>query len=192
MQEPHRLGGFFRVSVAIGAVRCQALNVGLDVGGHDLVQGEAFGFAVCEVAIDGAFVAIERVFVVDAGQEILEVEETGGVAVFGDHNRDVGADLLMPLHALMTQRVLQSKVIHTDDTPVKVQDRSLDRTRTGWFWGYLGNGRHPYTVFDYTPSRSRDGPMAFLRDWGSEQRVNFKPTHSVVTTGFTRARPAAG
>jgi transposase len=81
------------------------------------------------------------------------------------------ADLLRPLVHLMSRRVLQSSVIHTDDTPVKVQDRSRTQTRTGRFWVYLGDGDHPYTVFAYTPSRSRDGPMAFLRDWGQDQRV---------------------
>jgi len=81
------------------------------------------------------------------------------------------ADLLRPLTDLMQRRVLQSKVIHTDDTPVKVRDRSLDRTRTGRFWVYLGDENHPYTVFAYTPSRSRDGPMKFLRDWGKDERV---------------------
>ena len=81
------------------------------------------------------------------------------------------ADLLRPLVDLMQRRVLQSSVIHTDDTPVKVQDRSRTQTRTGRFWVYLGDENHPYTVFAYTPSRSRDGPMEFLRDWGKDQRV---------------------
>jgi len=81
------------------------------------------------------------------------------------------ADLLRPLVDLMGRSVLQSSVIHTDDTPVKVQDRSRTQTRTGRFWVYLGDENHPYTVFTYTPSRSRDGPMAFLRDWGKDQRV---------------------
>ena len=81
------------------------------------------------------------------------------------------ADLLHPLVDLMKQHVLQSKVLHTDDTPVKVQDRSRTQTRTGRFWVYLGDNDHPYTVFAYTPSRSRDGPMAFLRDWGKDERV---------------------
>jgi len=81
------------------------------------------------------------------------------------------AEVLSPLVGLMKERILQSKVIHTDDTPVKVQDRSLDRTRTGRFWVYLGDADYPYTVFSYTPSRSRDGPMAFLRDWGKDERV---------------------
>ena len=81
------------------------------------------------------------------------------------------AGLLRPLYDLMVDEVRSSKVMHTDDTPVKVQDRGRTQTRTGRFWVYLGDNHHPYTVFAYTPSRSRDGPMAFLRDWGKDQRV---------------------
>lgn len=75
------------------------------------------------------------------------------------------AALLRPLVDRMVHEVLQSKVIHTDDTPVDVLDRQLDQTRTGRFWVYLGDKLHPYTVFAYTPSRSRDGPRAFLQNW---------------------------
>jgi transposase len=81
------------------------------------------------------------------------------------------AEALRPLYDLMVQRVLQSKVIHTDDTPVDVLDRGRTQTRTGRFWVYLGDAAHPFTVFTYTPSRSRDGPQEFLRGWGREQRV---------------------
>jgi hypothetical protein len=43
----------------------------------------------------------------------------------------------------------------------------LPRTRTGRIWTYVGNDAHPYTVYDYTPNRSRDGPEEFLKDfWG--------------------------
>lgn len=75
------------------------------------------------------------------------------------------ADVLRPLYDLMVQRVLQSKVIHTDDTPVDVLDRNRTQTRTGRFWVYLGDPDHPFTVFAYTPSRSRDGPQQFLKNW---------------------------
>jgi transposase len=75
------------------------------------------------------------------------------------------ADVLRPLYDLMVKRVLQSKVIHTDDTPVDVLDRSRTQTRTGRFWVYLGDPDHPFTVFTYTPSRSRDGPQEFLKNW---------------------------
>ena len=75
------------------------------------------------------------------------------------------ADLLAPLVALMALQVRQSKVIHTDDTPVPVQAPGSGKTKTGRLWVYIGNADHPYTVFDYTPSRSRDGPRNWLKDY---------------------------
>jgi len=72
------------------------------------------------------------------------------------------AELVSPLYELMKQRVLKSKVMQTDDTPVPVLDPDLGHTRTGRIWTYVGDGEHPYTVYDYTPTRSRDGPEAFL------------------------------
>jgi transposase len=81
------------------------------------------------------------------------------------------AHVLRPLYDLMVRRILQSKVIHTDDTPVDVLDKSRTQTRTGRFWVYLGDPDQPFTVFAYTPSRSRDGPLEFLRNWGRDRRV---------------------
>jgi transposase len=73
------------------------------------------------------------------------------------------AELLRPLYNLMVARVLASKIIWTDDTPVPVLDRTLPKTRQGRFWVYAGDDRHPYSVYDYTASRSRDGPEHFLK-----------------------------
>jgi transposase len=78
------------------------------------------------------------------------------------------AETLQPLYDVMVREVLASKVIHTDDTPVDVLDRGRPQTRTGRFWVYRGDADHPQTVFAYTPSRSRDGPMTFLADWGKD------------------------
>jgi transposase len=72
------------------------------------------------------------------------------------------AQLVSPLFDLMKQRVLKSKVMQTDDTPVGVLDPTLPRTRLGRIWTYVGDDHHPYTVYDYTPNRSRDGPQAFM------------------------------
>lgn len=72
------------------------------------------------------------------------------------------AELVGPLYDRMKQTVLSSKVVQTDDTPVPVLDPELTRTRTGRIWTYVGDDEHPYTVYDYTPTRSRDGPHAFL------------------------------
>ncbi len=75
------------------------------------------------------------------------------------------ADLVHPLYARMKREVLNSKVVGTDDTPVNVLDRNRSRTRVGRIWTYVGDDRHPYTVYDYTPNRSRAGPKAFLDDF---------------------------
>jgi len=72
------------------------------------------------------------------------------------------AELVSPLFELMKQRVLSSKVMQTDDTPVGVLDPALPRTRTGRIWTYVGDDNHPYTVYDYTGNRSRDGPVKFM------------------------------
>jgi hypothetical protein len=65
----------------------------------------------------------------------------------------------------MQVEVLQSRVVHTDDTPVPVLDPTLPHTRTGRFWVYCGDAEHPYSVYAYTPSRKRDGPAEFLKNF---------------------------
>ena len=73
------------------------------------------------------------------------------------------AQLVRPLYELMVALVLQSKVLGTDDTTVPLRDPQLDRTRTAYFWAYVGDDDHPYTCYDFTTSHSRDGPQKFLQ-----------------------------
>jgi transposase len=61
--------------------------------------------------------------------------------------------------------VLSSKVVGTDDTPVKVLDRNLPQTRKGRIWPYVGDRDHPAVIYDYTPTRERAGPEEFLKDF---------------------------
>ena len=75
------------------------------------------------------------------------------------------ADLLAPLYADLKASVLASKVIHTDDTTVPVQDRTRTTTREGRLWVYVGDQTPTDLVYDYTPTRSRAGPSAFLGDF---------------------------
>jgi transposase len=76
-----------------------------------------------------------------------------------------GAELLRPLYEMMKERVLASHAVQTDDTPVGVFDPEWTRTRTGRVWTYVGDAANPFTVYDYTPTRSRDGPVSFLEDF---------------------------
>ena len=77
------------------------------------------------------------------------------------------SDLLSPLYERLKAFVLSSKVTGTDDTPVRVLDKSLPGTsRTGRFWPYVGDRDHPGVVFDYTSTRGRAGPEKFLEGYG--------------------------
>ena len=75
------------------------------------------------------------------------------------------AKLLAPLVALMTGRVLLSKKIHTDDTPVPVLDPEREHTREAHLWTYLGDDANPYIVFDYSPTHAEKYAIEFLKDY---------------------------
>jgi transposase len=72
------------------------------------------------------------------------------------------ADLLKPLYDLQCQLVVQSPVMWTDDTPVTVLVGGEEGSRKGRFWTYVGDA-YPYSVYDFSMSRSRDGPQSFLQ-----------------------------
>lgn len=94
------------------------------------------------------------------------------------------AEKLQPLIDAMRSEVLASRVIHTDDTPVRVQGNGKDGPFTGRFWVYVGDRAHPYTVYDYTPTRRRDGPAAFLDGYtGYLQADAFGGYDGIYATG---------
>jgi len=72
------------------------------------------------------------------------------------------AAALDPLYRLLKGRVLAAKVVHTDDTPIPVQDPTRDHCRTGRIWTYVSTGG---VAYDATEDRCRDGPLAFLTDF---------------------------
>lgn len=71
------------------------------------------------------------------------------------------AELLKPLYELQKELVLRSPVLWTDDTPVTMLQGGGEGSRKGRFWTYIGH-QHPYSVYDFTESRARDGPARFL------------------------------
>ena len=84
------------------------------------------------------------------------------------------AMLLLPFVAFIATRILKQNVLWTDDTPVMFFDRNGKPVQTkkgesslrrGRFWPYIARGDSPYTVFDFTISRDRAGPLSMLTDW---------------------------
>jgi len=71
------------------------------------------------------------------------------------------AELLKPLYERQKELVLKSPVLWTDDTPITMLSDGEEGSRTARFWTYIGQ-QYPYSVYDFTESRSRDGPAKFL------------------------------
>jgi transposase len=71
------------------------------------------------------------------------------------------AELLRPLYERQKELLLKSPVLWTDDTPVTLLAGGQEGSRQGRFWAYIAD-EHPYSVYDFTESRARDGPAKFL------------------------------
>ena len=75
------------------------------------------------------------------------------------------AEVLHPLWELMVQEVLRSRVIHTDDTTVPLQDPATGRISKARFWNYLDDQEQRLAVFEFTETHERKGPARFLADY---------------------------
>jgi transposase len=71
-------------------------------------------------------------------------------------------DLLEPLVRRIGELALESHLLQSDDTGIKVVDQdSPNGTKRGHLWGHLGDRRWAY--FDYTPTRDAEGPYRYLK-----------------------------
>ncbi len=84
------------------------------------------------------------------------------ISTLCDWVRDM-ADLLLPVVLVIKQQILRSYLINTDDTPVLVQDRAGKPAGKGHLWAYIGAALQ--VVFEFTETRSRDGPLKFLGNY---------------------------
>jgi transposase len=75
------------------------------------------------------------------------------------------SELLTPLYELMHTRLLLSRVIHGDDTSVKLRVRGSSRTTKAHLWVCLGDADDPYVLFDFTPAYTAEGPARFLKGY---------------------------
>jgi transposase len=96
----------------------------------------------------------------------------------------VAAELLSPIVTLMLAKVLESRVVQNDDTPVKVQDHAGKGIKTGRLWDSIGDHDHPYVVYTYTPDRSGAGPAAIFEGYeGYLQADAYSAYDALFTSG---------
>jgi transposase len=93
------------------------------------------------------------------------------------------AALLGPLMTLMRERLLLSRVIHSDDTSVPFLERGRDKARDGHLWVYIGDRFYLYTVFDFTAHYRRDGPEQFLEGFAGYLQADALAQYEGLFTG---------
>lgn len=98
-----------------------------------------------------------------AGQRARS-EVTIAPATLGDWLKQA-SELLPPLYELMHRRLLLSRVIHGDDTGVKLRVPGSRRTTKAHLWVCIGDADYPYVLFDFTAGYTADGPKRFLKGY---------------------------
>jgi hypothetical protein len=75
------------------------------------------------------------------------------------------AAFLKPLYDAHKKLVLSSGYLHADETVIKVLDSDKkNATHQGYYWVYQCNA-NKLVLFDYQPSRGREGPRSILHDY---------------------------
>ena len=72
---------------------------------------------------------------------------------------------LQPLVDVLRTRLLQSPVLHADETPVAQLDPGAGKTKRVYLFAYRSAGAQPIVLFDYCASRAGKHAAAFLDTW---------------------------
>lgn len=73
--------------------------------------------------------------------------------------------LIRPLIEAHSKIILRSLYLHVDETPLKVLDKDKKgTTHKGYYWVYH-NSIDRLVLFDYQPTRGREGPQQLLKDF---------------------------
>jgi len=72
---------------------------------------------------------------------------------------------LQPLVDVLRTRLLQSSVLHADETPVAQLDPGAGKTKRAYLFAYRRPGAQPIVIFDYCASRAGKHAAAFLDGW---------------------------
>ncbi|OAL97442.1 transposase [Escherichia coli] len=92
---------------------------------------------------------------------------------------------MTPLNDALYSYVMNTRKVHTDDTPVKVLAPGRKKAKTGYIWTYVRDDRNagspepPAVWFAYSPDHQGKHPEQHLRPF----RVSCRQMRSQVTIG---------
>jgi transposase len=87
-------------------------------------------------------------------------------------------ELLFPIYEAMKRDILLSEVLFSDDSPVRLLEPGLGKTRQARVWSYCGDLFHRQIVYEFTQSREQTWPQAFLKDWKGVLQVDAYPGYT--------------
>jgi transposase len=89
-------------------------------------------------------------------------------------------ELLLPIYEAMKRDVLLSNVLFSDDSPVRLLEPGLGKTRQARVWSYCGSLLHRQIVYEFTESREQKWPKEFLKDYKGVLQVDAYPGYSAL------------
>ena len=94
-----------------------------------------------------------------------------------------GGAALKPIFEVHRDFVLDSAIVHADETPVNMLDPGAGKTKKAYIWAYARGAFDalPGVAYDFCVGRGAQYPIAFLGDWsGTLVRDEYKGYESVV------------
>ena len=89
-------------------------------------------------------------------------------------------ELLLPIYEAMKRDVLSSEVIFSDDSPVRLLEPGLGKTRQARIWSYCGDLLHRQIVYEFTKTREQKWPREFLKDFRGVLQVDAYPGYNAI------------
>jgi len=93
--------------------------------------------------------------------------------------------LVRPIYAAVVRDILGSKVLHTDDTPVRVLEPGQGKARLARLWAYVGDRQHYQVAYQFTLTREQQWAKEFLGDWKGYLQADAYPGYGQLYTGGT-------
>ena len=75
------------------------------------------------------------------------------------------AKALLAFRDVLHAQLLQSFYVHADETTARVLAPGKGQVAQNYLWIYAGDSEHPYCLYDYRLTRSREGPREILQGY---------------------------
>lgn len=94
-------------------------------------------------------------------------------------------ELLRPIYEAVVGDILESRILHTDDTPVKFLEPGERRALEGRLWAYVGDRKHRQVAYQFSRNREKKWTKDFLGDWRGFLQADAYKGYDHLFTGGT-------